>query len=106
MSSGTTTESQTLKEALNSDKIDIWFATHQICVNFEVCLELVFIWSGVVTMLCGTFQQNIAVLLNDVTLKAVLGDGRIIALGAVIQMFSSVCTDMHVIVHLVPKQLA
>lgn len=57
-------------------------------------------------MFCGTFQQNITVLLNDVTLKAVLGDGRIIALGAVIQMFSSMCTNMHVIMHLVPEQLA
>lgn len=57
-------------------------------------------------MFCGTFQQDVAVFLDDVTLKAVLGDGRIIALGAVIQMLSSVCTDMHVIVHLVPKQFA
>lgn len=35
-------------------------------------------------MFCRTFQQNITVFLNDVTLKAVFGDGRIIALGAVI----------------------
>lgn len=49
-----------------------------------MCLELVFIWSRVVAMFCGTFQQNITVFLNDVTLKAVFGDGRIIALGAVI----------------------
>lgn len=68
-----------------------------------MCLELVFIWSRVVTMFCRTFQQNIAVFLNDVTLKAVFGDGRVTALGAIIQMFSSVRSNMHVIMHLVPK---
>lgn len=65
----------------NLDKL---FITYQFCVNFKMCLELVFIWSRVVAMFCWTFQQNITVFLNDVTLKAVFGDGRIIALGAVI----------------------
>ena len=54
-------------------------------------------------MFCRTFQQNIAVFLNDVTLKAVFGDGRVTALGAIIQMFSSVRSNMHVIMHLVQK---
>lgn len=69
---------------LNSDKHTVLFVTYQLCVNFKMCLELVFIWSRVVAMFRGTFQQNITVFLNDVTLKAVFGDGRIIALGAVI----------------------
>lgn len=58
--------------------------TYQLRVNFKMRLELVFIRSRVVTMFCRTFQQNIAVLLNDVTLKAVFGDGRVTALGAII----------------------
>lgn len=83
-----------------------FICTYQLGVNFKMCLELVFIWSGVVTVFGGTFQQNVTVLLNDMTLKAVFGDGGIIALGTVIQMLSSVSTNMHVIMHLVPKQLA
>lgn len=69
---------------LNLDKHTVLLVTYQLCVNFKMCLELVFIRSRVVTMFCGTFQQNITVFLNDVTLKAVFGDGRVTALGAVI----------------------
>ena len=74
----------TMMITLNLDKHTFLLVTYQFCVNFKMCLELVFIWSRVVAMFCGTFQQNITVFLNDVTLKAVLSDGRIIALGAVI----------------------
>jgi len=40
---------------LNLDKHTVLFGTYQFRVNFKMCLELVFIWSRVVTMFCGAF---------------------------------------------------
>lgn len=72
-------------------------------MHFQVCLELIFIWGGIITVFIGTFQQNVTVFLDDMSFKAVFGDGGIVALRAIVEMFSRVSTDMHVIMHLVPK---
>ena len=44
--------------------------------------------------------------LNYMAFKAVFGDGRVMTLGAIIQMFPGVGADMHVKMHLVPKKFA
>lgn len=43
--------------------------------------------------------------LDHMTLQAVFGNGRVAALGTVMQMFSCMCSYMHVVVHLVPEKL-
>lgn len=43
--------------------------------------------------------------LDYMTLQAVFGNGRVAALGTVMQMFSCMCSYMHVVVHLVPEKL-
>ena len=69
-------------------------------------LQLIFIWSRVVTAVSGALQQDVTVFLNYMAFKAVFGDGRIVTLGAIIQMFPGVGADMHVKMHLVPKKFA
>jgi len=69
-------------------------------------LQLVFIWSVVVTAVGGALQQDVTVFLNDMALKAVFGDGGIMALGAMVQVFPRVGAHVHVKVHLVPKKFA
>ena len=81
-------------------------STYQLCVHFKVCLQLIFIWSRVVTAISGTLQQDVTVFLNYMAFKAVFGDGRVMTLGAIIQMFPGVGSDMHVKMHLVPKKFA
>lgn len=81
-------------------------ATYQLSVDFKMCLQLIFIWSRVVTAVSGTLQQDVTVFLNYMAFKAVFGDGRIVTLGAIIQMFPGVGADMHVKMHLVPKKFA
>lgn len=68
-------------------------------------LQLVLVGGGVWTALLGALQLDVAVLLNDVTLQAVLSDGGITALGTVMEMFPCVRSHMDVKVHLVPVQL-
>lgn len=75
-------------------------------MHFKVGLQLIFIWSRVVTAISGALQQDVTVFLNDMAFKAVFGDGGIMTLGAIIQMFPGVGADMHVKVHLVPKKFA
>lgn len=81
-------------------------STYQLCVNFKMGLQLIFIWSRVVTAVSGTLQQDVTVFLNYMAFKAVFGDGRIMTLGAIIQMFPGVGADMHIKMHLVPKKFA
>lgn len=69
-------------------------------------LQFVFVWSRVVAAISGALQQDVTVFLDHMALKAVFGDGGIVTLGAVIQMFPGVRADVHVKMHLVPKKLA
>lgn len=81
-------------------------ATYQLRVSFQMCLQLVFIWSVVVAAVGGTLQQDVAVLLNNVALEAILGDGGVLALRTVVQVLPRVRAHVHVKVHLVPKKFA
>lgn len=75
-------------------------------MNFKMCLQLIFIWSRVVTAVSGALQQDVTVFLNYMAFKAVFGDGGVVTLGAVIQMFPGVGAHMHVKMHLVPEKFA
>ena len=77
-----------------------------LLVRPQVGLQLVLVGGGVFAARAGAGQEQPAVLLHNVAFQAALGDGRVVALAAVVHVLLGVRAHVEVIVHLVPEELS
>jgi hypothetical protein len=86
--------------------VAVTWVRYLFLVRPQVGLQFVLVGGGVPAAGAGAGQQHAAVLLHHVALQAALGDGRVVALAAVVHVLLGVRAHVEVIVHLVPEELS